>query len=117
MHRIVPSSSDQVILEQLGARIARHRLNRNLTQDRLAEEAGVSRPTVARLEAGKPTNVANLIRVLRALDLLDALEAWLPEAPASPMGQLKAQSRQRARGATERPSPAPAKGWTWGDEQ
>ena len=44
--------TDSRILAELGERLARYRLNRNLTQDQLAREAGVSKRTIVRLEDG-----------------------------------------------------------------
>ncbi|WP_353219296.1 helix-turn-helix transcriptional regulator [Salinisphaera sp. S4-8] len=60
-------SGDTAALKALGARFARRRLNRNKTQQILANEAGVSRKTVSNLENGAPVTTVNLVRVLRAL--------------------------------------------------
>ena len=58
---------DEVILRELGERLARVRLERNLTQAGLAEQAGVSKRTVERLESGGVTQlVRSGARVPRA---------------------------------------------------
>ena len=44
--------SDETLLKELGQRIARLRLERNLSQAQLAEQAGISKRTLERLEAG-----------------------------------------------------------------
>ena len=44
--------TDEAILRLLGARLSGTRLERNLTQATLAEQAGVSKRTVERLEGG-----------------------------------------------------------------
>jgi len=111
------SNSDSAILEELGARIARCRLNQNLTQEAFAELAGVSRPTVARLELGHSTTLTNLIRVLRVLDLVKNFDLLVPEPPVSPIQQLETQKQQRMRASrasavTEKSTP-----WKWGDEE
>lgn len=111
------SATETSILQEIGARIARHRLNRNLTQEELAEQAGVSRPTIARLEQGSPTNLSNLIRVLRALNLIQNLEALIPSPPSSPIQQLRTKKRQRKRASSTRSSQARSAPWTWGDEE
>ncbi len=111
------TSVDGAILGELGARIARYRLNRNLTQEALAERAGVSRPTVARLEQGNSTTLSNLIRVLRALDLVENLEALVPEPPLSPIQQLKTKQRQRQRASSSASSEDRRAPWTWGDDE
>ena len=110
------TSSDEAILAELGARIARCRLNQNLTQQAFAELAGVSRPTVARLERGHSTTLVNLIRILRVLNLVKNLDALVPEPPISPIQQLETQKRKRLR--AHRAESADTKGapWKWGDE-
>lgn len=109
--------SDAIVMETLGARLARYRLNRNLTQKELAAEAGVSILTVVRLERGDSVQLVTLIRVLRALKLLDNLEALVPEPPLSPIQQakLRGKVRRRASGKTAPPEP-PRTGWHWGDD-
>ena len=67
---------------ELGARVRHERLRQDLTQQTLAERAGVSRLTVTRLEAGAPVTLPSFLSVLVALrragDLNDVLEP--PEA-------------------------------------
>ena len=104
--------SDSAALEVLGQRIARYRLNRNLTQAALAHEAGISLPTVQRLEGGHSTQATNLIRVLRALQLLDNLDSLVPEPAISPLQQARMQGRTRQRASSPR-SHKPASPWTW----
>mgnify|MGYP001826125424 FL=1 len=104
--------SDTAALEVLGQRIARYRLNRNMTQGALAGEAGVSLPTVQRLEGGHSTQATNLIRVLRALQLLDNLDSLVPEPAISPLQQARMQGKTRQRASSPR-SRKPATPWTW----
>ena len=104
--------SDTAALEVLGQRIARYRLNRNMTQAALAREAGISLPTVQRLEGGHSTQATNLIRVLRALHLLDNLDSLVPEPAISPLQQAKMQGKTRQRASSPR-SRQPAAPWTW----
>ena len=77
--KITNQAVDALILRELGERLARVRLERNLTQAALAEQAGVSKRTVERMEAGGPTQLVNLVRVCRALNLLDRFETLIPE--------------------------------------
>jgi transcriptional regulator with XRE-family HTH domain len=112
------SPSDLSVLQGLGERLLRHRLDRNLTQADLALAAGVSKRTVERLEAGESTQLSNFIRILRALSLLDGLDTAIPTPPPSPIDQLKLQGKQRRRASAPRKSDvqedkAP---WTWRDE-
>jgi putative transcriptional regulator len=116
--RIDLNTNDALVLEELGRRLERTRLERNLTQQHLAHEAGVSKATIERLEAGAPIKSTNLVRVLRALGLLDALDRLIPEPLPSPVERLRLQGRQRqrARGGWREIPPEDAKPWRWGDE-
>lgn len=110
-----PSLPVQRWIERLSRRLARHRLNRNLTQDELARSAGISRRTLARLEAGEAVQLESFLRVLTALDLEDGLERLVPDVPDSPIQLVKraGKRRQRATGRRETRD-RPAKPWTWG---
>ena len=108
--------TDSAVLAELGARLARHRLNKNLTQAAFALEAGVSAATVHRLEQGRSTQLANLIRVLRALHLLENFEVLVPAPPASPMSQVKMHGKVRRRASSRGAAPELST-WQWnGDE-
>lgn len=106
---------DDVILRHLGERLARIRLQRNLTQADLAIEAGVSKRTVERMEAGGPTQLVNLLRVCRALGVVEGFEALIPEPAASPVAQLKLRGKERRRASAAKP-PAPAGKWQWAEK-
>ncbi|MGD9793016.1 MAG: helix-turn-helix domain-containing protein [Acidimicrobiia bacterium] len=59
---------------QVGLNIATWRKLQNLTGQQLAERAGVSRPTISKLEHGDlGVGLGVLLEVLRALGQLDAL--------------------------------------------
>lgn len=108
-------------MAEIGTRLARLRLDRNLTQAELATEAGVSRRTVERVEAGESAQLSSLVRLLRALGVLENLDAFLPEPTLSPVEQLKLSGKTRRRASKGRrrkdaAKPA-AKPWTWGDDR
>jgi len=111
------SLSDAAVLEEVGTRLEAIRLSRNQTQAQLAEQAGVSKRTIERLESGAvAVQLSGFVRVCRALELLDRFDAFLPEPPISPIALLKLRGRQRRR-ASGKPAPALApKAWTWGDK-
>jgi transcriptional regulator with XRE-family HTH domain len=110
--------SDDAVARELGARLERARLARNATQEELAEQAGIGRATLQRLERGDAVQLGSVIKVLRALDLLDALEAVVPEEARSPLDELDRRGRPARRRATgrravtraEAAAPAP---WRW----
>lgn len=111
-------SSDGTVLAELGERARAARLERNLSQTQLAEEAGVGRMTVQRFEDGSSISLTNLIRFLRALGALDGLERLLPPVGPSPLEEARRQGqrRQRARSPSKLPA-ADREPWRWGDEE
>ncbi len=110
--------TDNVILETLGERMATIRLSLNLTQEELAEEAGLGVRTLQRLESGESaTRLTGFLRVCRVLGLLENLDAFVPEPPQSPMQQLKYRGHQRQRATGSRVAEKPEEEWTWGDDE
>lgn len=86
----------------MGSRLKDFRLGKKLTQQQLAERAGVSLFTVAQIERGKPVSVSMLIAVMRVLRLLDNLELLLPRQEVSPIELLKLQGKKPQRIRTTR---------------
>ena len=107
---------DDAVLEELGRRLGQRRIALGLTQAKLAVEAGVSKRTIERIEAGAVTQTINLIRILRVLDLLPGLGRLIPETGPSPMDLLKLKGKVRKRAASSRSAKSPGDGWTWGDD-
>jgi putative transcriptional regulator len=113
--------TDRAVLVELGARLERHRLERNLTQDQLAELAGVGRATLQRLERGDSVQMTSMVKLLRALDLLGGLDAAIPARVELPIAQLERAQRQRLRqrGSGQRSgantSSDADERWSWGD--
>ena len=113
--RIENENTDSAALAELGLRLAKARLARNLKQEDLALAAGLSKRTVERMETGRSVQMSNFIRALRALKLLQNLELLVPDSSPSPLAQLKHRKRERHRASSPRePRPAPGP-WTWGD--
>jgi len=116
--KITKQATDEAILIELGGRLTRIRLERNLAQVQLAKEAGVSKSTVQRLEAGEvATQLSGFIRVCRVLDVIERFDLLLPEPVPSPVEQLKLAGRKRQRASAAMPAKPPAKKWQWGAEQ
>ncbi len=108
--------TDEAVLQELGGRLAGARIERNLTQAELAEQAGVSKRTVERLESGEvATQLSVFLRVCRALGLLERFETLLPEPVPGPMAQLKQAGRKRQRARGKKSAPGGSKKWTWGE--
>jgi transcriptional regulator with XRE-family HTH domain len=91
-------------------------LERNLTQGAVAEQAGLSKRTVERLELGEvAVQLSGFVRVCRVLGLFERLDALIPEPAASPIAQLKLQQRVRKRASGPGLRASGPKPWTWGD--
>jgi len=93
--------TDQAVAAEIGQRIDQLRLERNLTQQQLADAVGLSRVSYARLVAGQ-AKLKNVIAVLRALDQLVLVENFVPAVVFSPMEQLKMKGKQRQRASSSR---------------
>ena len=116
--RITKQATDEAVLSELGGRLARVRLERNLTQAQLAEQAGVSKRTVERMESGDVgTQLSGFIRVCRMLGVIERFDLLVPEPVPSPMEQLKLAGRRRRRASATNAAKPPPKSWRWGDER
>jgi transcriptional regulator with XRE-family HTH domain len=105
--------TDDAVLAELGTRIARRRLALQLTQATLAEQAGIAKRTLERMESGKTSQLSTLVRVLRVLDAASGLENLLPEAEVSPMALLKHKGKVRERASRLRATKATDTPWQW----
>ncbi|MFC1680780.1 helix-turn-helix transcriptional regulator [Pseudomonadota bacterium] len=114
---IADLTNDTAMLAEIGLRLARRRIELGLTQANLAEQAGIGKRTLERLEAGESVQLSNFLQILRALLLLDGLESLLPEPGPRPMELLKHRGKQRKRASSRKRNPdTPDKPWRWGDE-
>jgi transcriptional regulator with XRE-family HTH domain len=108
--------TDDAILAEIGDRIARRRLDLRLTQANVAEQAGVAKRTVERIEAGASAQMSSMIRILRVLDLLSRLEHMLPKAGPRPMDLLRRKGKVRQRASSGRSTDRSDGPWTWDDD-
>ena len=121
--------SDDALLQELAQRLVQQRVANKLTQAQLAKQAGISKRTLERVEAGLSTQLVTFIRILRVLGLVDRLEQLVPLPDMSPMALLeesqtssaagnKAKTRQRVRHSSRKPSGVnePGRGWSWGGD-
>ena len=108
--------ADEVILAELGERVTRRRLDLQLTQADVAEQAGVSKRTLERIESGASAQLASMIRIFRALDLLPGLDRMLPESAPGPMDLLQRKGKVRQRASARGRSKQSGEPWSWDDE-
>ncbi|KAF1003845.1 MAG: hypothetical protein GAK36_00171 [Pseudomonas sp.] len=99
------SMTDEAVSREIGQRIEAIRLKRNLGQDVVAHEAGISRETYRKITVGKGTLV-NVIAVLRVLGELGRLATLIEDVRSSPVQMAKMQGKQRVR-ATRTKSVSP----------
>ena len=93
------SMSNMAIAGEIGNRLEHLRLERNMTQQALADEIGITAKSYRQLVAGGG-KLENMIAALRALNALEQLENFLPATPPSPLAQLKLRGKQRQRART-----------------
>lgn len=95
-------------------RLARIRLSRNVTQAKLAEEAGVSPRTIGRLEKGAGVSLETFIRVMTALGIQQNLGVLLPDPAVRPIERIDVGGTERKRARPGRVGDGRPV-WSWGD--
>ena len=93
--------TNNAIAQEIGHRIEQLRLEKNITQQQLADEIGLSRVSYRKLAQGA-AKFENIIAALRALGRLDLIEQLVPETTFSPMAQLKLKGKQPKRASRQR---------------
>ena len=76
--------SDGAILTKIGSSLKDIRLKQNITQQNLAESAGVSLSSLKKIEKGEIGSFDSLLRVLRTLGKLEVLQPLVDEEQLSP---------------------------------
>jgi transcriptional regulator with XRE-family HTH domain len=113
---ILEFNTEAAILEEIGRRITRHRLAKQLTQAQLAEQAGIGKRTLERIEAGADTQLSTLLRILRVLGLLEGFDDWLAEPAVRPLDAAARQGKTRQRASGKRKQATEDEPWRWDDE-
>lgn len=108
--------SDKTVLRELGQRVTQARLDHNKTQAALAEQAGISKRTLERFEAGESLQLSSFIRIFRALNLTDRFDLLISPTLPSPIAQLKLQGKKRQR-ASSKTKNKKKSSWVWGDQK
>ena len=87
------------LCSEFGARLKQQRLLKNLSQEALANQAGLGNSTIQRFEQGKGGTFENFLRIVMALGLIRELETLLLPVKNSIEDVLNIQEvnqRQRA---------------------
>ena len=95
------SMTNRAIAQEIGQRIEQLRLEKNITQQQLADEIGLSRVSYRKLAMGA-AKFENIIAALRSLGMMDLVEQFIPETTFSPMAQLKLKGKQPQRASSQR---------------
>ncbi len=122
--KITSLLTDDAVLAELGARIAGRRIELQLTQAAVAEQAGIAKRTLERMEAGQTSQLNTLVRVLRVLDAAAGLDSLIPESGTRPMDLLKQKGRGKAKGVRKvrqrasgrRAAQTTDKPWQWDEK-
>ena len=114
--KIEPQLTPEAVLQELGRRLARRRLDLGITQAEAAEQAGLGKRTVERIEACGDTQMSTIVRLLRVLELMEEVERLVPETGPRPMELLKLKGKERRRAASKRTAKR-SDGWQWGDKE
>jgi transcriptional regulator with XRE-family HTH domain len=81
----------------LGIHLRALRLRQSLTQQQLAERAGLALGAVKNAERGRGARVKTVLRMLKALGRADWIDTLAPEISVSPLQMLRSTAeRQRA---------------------
>ncbi len=108
--------TDDAVLAELGARITARRIALQLTQAAVAEQAGIAKRTLERMEAGLTSQLATLVRVLRVLDAASGLDGLIPESGPGPMDLLKRKGKVRQRASSRHAASATDTPWRWNEK-
>ena len=110
-----PLSTSEQIEKYLCGQLARIRVARNLSQEKLAKEAGVAIKTIGRMERGEGVSLDTFIRVMKALGLTGHLQVLLPDPAIRPMERIRSNKTERKRSRQHAIADEGAT-WSWGNE-
>ena len=108
---ITELTPNDVILKELGKRLAAIRSQQKHSQESLAAEAGIGVATLRRIELGRSGQLESWIKIIKAIGMMSQIESFLPENYKSPMATVLGKRNRRK--AKEDSDEGPIR---WGDE-
>lgn len=117
MERMSNELTNMEILNEIGIRIKTIRLSENMRQEELAELAGVSSKTIARLENGSSLSLDNFLSIMRVLRILENLEVAIPSREGSPIEALEIEKNKKSKMRASSKKDKEETDWKWGDER
>lgn len=91
------SMTDDAIITHLGQFLKDRRIAKNITQEQLAQDVGLNRYTIGRIENGESVTLQVFIQILRGLDLLYVLDSFSMSDAISPLEAVKLSKKKRER--------------------
>ncbi len=109
--------SSVAAIAEIASRLKAYRIDYPLSQQELADKAGVSRRSITNLENGEDVQLGTLVKVLMALGLDSNLDLLAPDPTERPSYYLKEKSNvvQRKRASKKRIKTS-KRTFKWGDE-
>lgn len=103
----------QEYIRELGQKIKTYRIMKEMSQQDLEDESGVSKRSISRLEQGEMVQVDNLFKIIIALGLGENIELLVPDQTKRPSYHLaRTESKtKRVRKKTQKNE------FKWGDEE
>ncbi|MBO9195952.1 helix-turn-helix transcriptional regulator [Rhizobium sp. 16-449-1b] len=109
----IDARSSNAISEEIGQKLERLRLSRNITQSQLAADAGISERTLRRLESGDNPTLDSLLRVLIALKVQQNIDLLVPDSRIRPIERVRTKGAERQRSSSAKATKK-GKPWEWG---
>ena len=81
--------SDMAIVAEVCKNLQKMRLQANMTQQEMAQRAGLDRTTISRMESGRSVTLLTVVQVLRVLGKLEILDAFETSPTLSPLQELQ----------------------------
>ncbi len=96
---------DPAIVRELSKQVKQMRINKNMTQQELAERTGLDRVTISRFENGRTATLLTFVEILRALDKLELLDTFNEEPEVSPLKVAEIEEQYRKRASSKKTDP------------
>ena len=103
--------SDGAIIATIDEYINEQRLQKNISQEKLAKNAGVNRSTVSQIENGEAITLLSLIQILRILNLLHLFDVFVTHQQISPIELAKLDKQKRQRVSSKKDKEQPESDW------
>lgn len=85
--------TNEALLQYVGKQMRQMRMNAQLSQQQLADRAGVSRSTITQVENGKGIKLEPMVAMLRVLNKLELLNSFETQAMTSPLLLAKKEGK------------------------